>query len=161
MNQVRLEPVPAFTIPENVFAGIVLLSGKVQEHHKISLPFLLQMSSHYSSANSNTRTRWKKPKKLDLVQRFVIANLTDVFAKIAGTNLSSLFVTMKKWAKKSRPLTVRLPGFQVEHEVGLGDVIKRATSAVGITPCAGCEKRAAWLNSMVMFSGRHRSQDGV
>lgn len=29
---------------------------------------------------------------------------------------------------------------------GLGDVVKSATSAVGITPCGGCQKRAEWLN---------------
>jgi len=32
---------------------------------------------------------------------------------------------------------VRLPGFLVEKEVGLGDVIKRVTSAMGIRPCGG------------------------
>jgi hypothetical protein len=62
---------------------------------------------------------------------------------------------MKKQAKKSRPLTIRLPGFQVEGEVGLGDVIKRATSAFGFAPCAGCERRARRLNNLVVFSGRH------
>jgi len=35
------------------------------------------------------------------------------------------------------PHRVRLPGFLVEQEIGLGDVIKRATSAIGIRPCAG------------------------
>jgi len=29
---------------------------------------------------------------------------------------------------------------------GLGDVVKAATSAVGITPCGSCQKRAEWLN---------------
>ncbi len=29
---------------------------------------------------------------------------------------------------------------------GLGDVMKAATSAVGITPCGSCQKRAEWLN---------------
>ena len=47
---------------------------------------------------------------------------------------------------------VRLPGFIVDHEVGLGDVIKRATYAMGIKPCGGCEKRAAALNRWMVFS---------
>ncbi len=47
---------------------------------------------------------------------------------------------------------VRLPGFVVEEEIGLGDVFKRATYAMGIKPCAGCEKRAAALNRWLVFS---------
>ena len=49
---------------------------------------------------------------------------------------------------------VRLPGFIAEEEVGLGDVIKRATSTVGIRPCGGCNQRAAALNRWLVFSGR-------
>jgi hypothetical protein len=49
---------------------------------------------------------------------------------------------------------VRLPGFVAEHEVGLGDVIKRATSAIGIKPCGGCARRAAALNRWLVFTGR-------
>ncbi len=48
-------------------------------------------------------------------------------------------------------LRVRLPGFVVEEEVGLGDAIKRATYALGIKPCGGCEKRAAALNRWMRF----------
>jgi hypothetical protein len=42
-----------------------------------------------------------------------------------------------------------------EHDVGLGDVIKRATSAIGFTPCGGCARRAATLNRWLVFTGRH------
>src|SRR5215469_11574743 len=35
--------------------------------------------------------------------------------------------------------------FVVEEEIGLGDLVKRATDAMGIKPCSGCEKRAAAL----------------
>jgi hypothetical protein len=52
------------------------------------------------------------------------------------------------------PYRVRLPGFISDKEVGLGDVIKRATYAVGIKPCGGCERRAAGLNRWMVFSGR-------
>lgn len=38
---------------------------------------------------------------------------------------------------KQLPHRVRLPGFISEEEIGLGDVIKRATSYFGIKPCAG------------------------
>jgi len=47
---------------------------------------------------------------------------------------------------------VRLPGFLVDEEIGLGDVIKRATYAVGIKPCGGCKKRAAAMNHWMVFS---------
>ena len=52
-----------------------------------------------------------------------------------------------------KPHQVRLPGFLIEEEIGLGDVIKRATSAVGIQPCSGCERRATALNRWLVFSG--------
>lgn len=53
-----------------------------------------------------------------------------------------------------QPYRVRLPGFVSDEDVGLGDVIKRATYAVGIRPCGGCERRAAALNRLMVFSGR-------
>ncbi|MGH7801532.1 MAG: hypothetical protein ACREOW_13065 [Thermodesulfobacteriota bacterium] len=55
---------------------------------------------------------------------------------------------------KGQPYRVRLPGFISDKDVGLGDVIKRATSTVGIKPCGGCERRAAALNGWMVFSGR-------
>jgi hypothetical protein len=56
---------------------------------------------------------------------------------------------------KRQPHRIRLPGFITEKEVGLGDVIKRATAALGIRPCGGCESRAATLNRWFVFTGRH------
>ena len=58
----------------------------------------------------------------------------------------------KKNAKQKEPYRLRIPGFLVEFEIGLGDVIKRATGAVGIKPCGGCLKRADALNQWVSFS---------
>ena len=49
---------------------------------------------------------------------------------------------------------VRIPGFNVETEVGLGDAIKRATSLSRIRPCGPCSERAASLNRWLVFSGR-------
>lgn len=49
---------------------------------------------------------------------------------------------------------VRLPGFVADTSVGLGDVIKRATSTVGVRPCGGCERRSAALNRLVTFTSR-------
>lgn len=54
---------------------------------------------------------------------------------------------------KPRPYRVRLPGFAREKEIGLGDMVKRATSAVGVKPCGGCEQRAAVLNRWAVISG--------
>jgi hypothetical protein len=50
------------------------------------------------------------------------------------------------------PHRMRLPGFINDEEIGLGDVIKRATSYIGIKPCGGCERRAAALNRRVVFT---------
>jgi hypothetical protein len=65
----------------------------------------------------------------------------------------------KKRASKERgergPYRVRLPGFVAGRELGLGDIIKRATLAVGIRPCVGCERRATALNRWFVFTGRH------
>ena len=49
---------------------------------------------------------------------------------------------------------IRLPGFITEEDIGLGDVIKLATTKAGIRPCGGCEQRAARLNRWVVFTGR-------
>lgn len=57
-------------------------------------------------------------------------------------------------ASERAPRRIRLPGFIADEEIGLGDVIKRATSYVGIKPCGGCEGRAAALNRRVVFGGR-------
>jgi len=54
----------------------------------------------------------------------------------------------------SPPRRVRLPGFVSDEPVGLGDAIKRATSAVGVKPCGGCTQRAATLNRWIEFTGR-------
>jgi hypothetical protein len=51
-----------------------------------------------------------------------------------------------------QPHRVRLPGFLIEEEIGLGDAIKRTTYAMGIKPCSGCEKRATALNRWMHFS---------
>jgi hypothetical protein len=49
---------------------------------------------------------------------------------------------------------VRLPGFISDEEIGLGDVIKRATYAIGIRACGGCERRGSALNRWMVFSGK-------
>jgi hypothetical protein len=66
---------------------------------------------------------------------------------------------MQKDAPKTEPDApepaahrVRLPGFVVEEEIGLGDLIKKTTYAMGIKPCNGCESRAAALNRWVRFT---------
>ena len=52
---------------------------------------------------------------------------------------------------------VRLPGFLIEEDVGLGDVIKQATSYIGVRPCGGCQRRASALNRWMTFTRRDRS----
>jgi peroxiredoxin len=56
-------------------------------------------------------------------------------------------------AEAPHPHRLRLPRFLVKYEIGLGDLIKRVTSAMGIKPCVGCERRARTLNRWLVFSG--------
>jgi hypothetical protein len=56
--------------------------------------------------------------------------------------------------EQHEPHRVRLPGFISDEEIGLGDLIKRATSTVGIKPCDGCRRRAEALNRFIVFNGR-------
>jgi hypothetical protein len=55
---------------------------------------------------------------------------------------------------ESQPYRARLPRFVSDEEIGLGDAIKRVTSAFGIRTCGACERRAAALNSRFVFTGR-------
>jgi hypothetical protein len=49
---------------------------------------------------------------------------------------------------------VRLPQFIVTEPVGLGQIVKRATSAVGVRPCAPCEQREARLDHWLQIEPR-------
>ena len=55
------------------------------------------------------------------------------------------------------PYRVHLPGFVSKKEVGLGDVIKRTTYALGIKPCGRCARHAVTLNRWMVFTGRGSS----
>ena len=60
--------------------------------------------------------------------------------------------TTKFTSDERRPYRVRLPGFLIDEEIGLGDAIKRVTYSLGISPCDACKTRAAALNRWVRFS---------
>ncbi|MDD1475961.1 MULTISPECIES: hypothetical protein [unclassified Arthrobacter] len=58
-------------------------------------------------------------------------------------------IQLQAWPARSRHWqTMRISLFRVDlsGSLGLGDAIKDVTSAVGIPPCSGCERRAAVLN---------------
>jgi hypothetical protein len=54
----------------------------------------------------------------------------------------------------SRPYRLRIPWLNGDTELGLGDVIMRATSCAGLKNCQGCARRATALNRWIAFSGR-------
>lgn len=62
----------------------------------------------------------------------------------------------KTGAERGGPFQVRLPRFVTDDDIGMGDLVKRATSLVGIKPCAPCLGRAAMLNRWIVFSPRRR-----
>lgn len=62
---------------------------------------------------------------------------------------------MSEAEKESARHRLRLPGFLIpEEEIGLGDVIKKATTSAGIKPCGGCQRRAAALNRWASVAKR-------
>jgi hypothetical protein len=70
--------------------------------------------------------------------------------------------TKKKPGRQDRqdqhvPHRMRIPGFITDTDVGLGEVIKKATSTAGIRPCGGCAQRAQRLNNWMTFSPRPRT----
>jgi hypothetical protein len=54
------------------------------------------------------------------------------------------------------PHEVRLPGFILDEDIGLGSFVKRFTTAFGIRPCGGCEQRTDALNRWLVFTGRRQ-----
>lgn len=52
-----------------------------------------------------------------------------------------------------QPVRVRVPRFVKDEDVGLGDFVMRVTSSMGIKPCGGCQRRAAWLNNQFHITG--------
>jgi peroxiredoxin len=90
----------------------------------------------------------------------VLALALEVAGPEAGASEAGKNTTQRSGLGSEGPLKetlaphrVNLPGFLVKHEIGLGDVIKRVTSAMGIKPCVGCERRAGVLNRWMVFSG--------
>jgi len=49
-------------------------------------------------------------------------------------------------------IAIRLPVLSVGEPIGLGDLLKRATTAAHLPPCAGCQRRARLLNRWVAFT---------
>jgi hypothetical protein len=62
-------------------------------------------------------------------------------------------VSRKEREGRPEPRRIRLPGFIVDDSIGLGDVIHRATSYLGIKPCGRCEQRRESLKRRVIFAG--------
>jgi hypothetical protein len=58
---------------------------------------------------------------------------------------------VRKHKNDPAPYRVPLPGFITKKEIGLGDIIGRATAAIGVKPCAACQKRADALNQKIVF----------
>lgn len=60
--------------------------------------------------------------------------------------------------EEKRVRRVRMPGFVVQDDEGLGQALMRVTSAVGIRPCGGCHRRAEALDHRVVLYSRAREQ---
>lgn len=56
-------------------------------------------------------------------------------------------------------LKIWLPRSYFVEEIGLGDAIKKISSAIGISPCGSCERRALTLNHWAILSSRRSRQN--
>lgn len=52
-----------------------------------------------------------------------------------------------------RRIVVRLPGFMLKGEVGLGDVVSKAAQLAGAEPCDDCKRRGDAMNRRLIFRG--------
>jgi len=57
---------------------------------------------------------------------------------------------------QKQPWQFPIPWMRQGQQVGVGDAIKRATSALGIQPCNECQRRAAILNGRLVFVGSRK-----
>ncbi len=91
----------------------------------------------------------------DLIRMSAIG--PDTLERLKAQGVTAQAVAPRSQERERQPFQVRIPS-PVSRDVGLGDVIKRMTSAVGIRPCGGCGRRAASLNRRFVFSrrGGHR-----
>jgi hypothetical protein len=62
-------------------------------------------------------------------------------------------MSQKMRGPRRQPRRIRLPSFVVDDQIGLGDVIHRATSYLGIGDCGACASRRESLNRRVVFAG--------
>jgi hypothetical protein len=67
----------------------------------------------------------------------------------------------EKGRQDASPRKVRLPGFIVADEVGLGDVMMRITSGFGVRPCGGCQRRADAINRRMVLYGSPKQRGGA
>jgi hypothetical protein len=51
--------------------------------------------------------------------------------------------------KIPRPIRIPVPG--LARPVGLGHALKSLTSALGVSPCSGCQRRAIGMDRRVVF----------
>ena len=79
-----------------------------------------------------------------------IPGFPEVFKTMNSTEEES------KAGESSVPFVIHLPGFIKDDVVGLGEIIKRATAAIGIPSCDSCGRRARLLSRFVAVSGSKR-----
>lgn len=61
---------------------------------------------------------------------------------------------MSNGDKDAKRGPMRLPGFVLDEEIGLGDAMRRVAYVAGINPCDGCKRRAIALNRLMVFGPR-------
>jgi len=75
-----------------------------------------------------------------------------------GTRMRRILLLLVLTVGSAVALIKRLGGLGDAEAVGLGDVIKRATNAIGLQTCAGCAHRASTLNRWLPLSNPSRRE---
>ena len=57
-------------------------------------------------------------------------------------------------ASEGAAVRVPIPGLRPEQDIGLGSLFARVTSAFGVKPCGGCDRRKEALDRRFAIRGR-------
>ena len=86
---------------------------------------------------------------------FLLFSFWLTFPIFWKSELKGVKVMGQRKQETSRPRRISLP-IPLEGEIGLGDMLSRMTSAVGIKPCGGCKERAQKMNNQIIFQGKKK-----
>jgi len=67
--------------------------------------------------------------------------------------MSKIWPSVKSIRGEGKPRRIHVPSLSEGAEIGLGELLKRTTTWLGIQPCDRCNRRARRLNGLLVFGG--------